>query len=163
MGENQFSVIQDGIEAIESSASCIIDLRALFVAINSASPQHTSTHHLSSIGGSLADEWARVCECEINNVKGTGVQETDLSKHDSRSEVVKLTDAIAVCHSSIHDLSVLFDAIKDASDRHTRAHGLAGIGWHLADRVVADLEQSGQEIKENIDVSRRCELKGVVK
>lgn len=147
MGENQASAINDGIAAIESSVSCIKDLCALFDAIKTASNKLTNEHNLSRIGGNLAEEWAFVCESEVGEIEGSGEPETEISKYDSRTEIIKLTDAIAVCRSSIHDLSVLFDAIKDTSDKHTRAHGLAGIGWHLADRVVADLELSGEKIK----------------
>lgn len=147
MCENQSSVMNDGIAAIESSVSCIKDLCALFGAIKTASTEHTNEHNLSHIGGNLAEEWACVCEYEVNEVKGEGGQETEFSKLDSRSEAAKLTDAIAVCHSSIHDLSVLFDAIRDTTDKHTKAYDLAGIGWHLADQVVADLEQGGDEIQ----------------
>jgi len=54
--------------------------------------------------------------------------------HSSAQDVIKqVLDMTTAQHASISDLGVLFSAIRKATDEHSEAHKLAGMGMYLAD------------------------------
>lgn len=57
-------------------------------------------------------------------------EKTNTSSQDVIKQAVDIT---TVQHASISDLGALFSAIRKASDEHTEAYRLAGMGMYLAD------------------------------